>query len=252
MTKYSAPHFIRQTFFRIVVVAALALMFGDQPLALFAQSPANPPAMKIGVIGSGNIGGTVGGFWIKAGHQVLFSSRHPEELKPLIDGLGSLARAGTVTDALKFGDVMLIGVPYGAIPQLGKDYAKEFVGKFVIDATNAVLARDGEAGKEAREVGVGITTAKYLAGARIVRAFNTMGVRRLAANANRPGEPMAIPIASDDQDALKIAAKLVRDAGFEPVVIGSLERSKFFAQGGPLYGQEITAREMQERLKTFK
>jgi hypothetical protein len=181
-------------------------MFGTLPHALFAQSAANPLVTKIGVIGSGNIGGTVGGFWIKAGHQVLFSSRHPEELKPLIDGLGPLGRAGTVKDALTFGDVILIGVPYGAIPQLGKDYAKQFVGKLVIDASNAVLARDGEAGKEAREVGVGITTAKYLAGARIVRAFNTMGVRRLADNANRPGEPMAIPIASDDQDALKIAA----------------------------------------------
>ena len=252
MKKYSAPDFIRQTFFCSVVVVAVTLIFGAQTHALFAQSTANPTAMKIGVIGSGNIGGTVGGFWIKAGHQVLFSSRHPEELKPLIDGLGPLARAGTVKDALNFGDVILIGVPYGAIPQIGKDYAKEFVGKIVVDASNAVLARDGEPGKEAREVGVGITTAKYLAGARIVRAFNTMSFRRLASNANRPGEPMAIPIASDDQDALKIAGKLVRDAGFEPVVIGSLERSKIFAQGGPLYGQEITAREMQERLKTFK
>ena len=251
MKKYSAPDFIQQFFFCIVVVA-LTPIFGAPPHALFAQSTTNPSAMKIGVIGSGNIGGTVGGFWVKAGHQVMFSSRHPEELKPLIDDLGPLARAGTVMDAMTFGNVILIGVPYGAIPQIGKDFAGEFVGKIVIDASNAVLARDGEPGKEARAVGVGITTAKYLAGARIVRAFNTMGVRRLAANANRPGEPMAIPIASDDQEALRIAAKLVRDAGFEPVVIGSLERSKVFAQGGPLYGQEITAREMQERLKTFK
>jgi predicted dinucleotide-binding enzyme len=252
MTKCPSRKFIRQFFLHSVGIAALALMISTLPHALFAQATAQPPAMKIGVIGSGNIGGTVGGFWIKAGHQVLFSSRHPEELKPLIDGLGPSARAGTVTDALKFGDVIFIGVPYGAMPQLGKDYAKEFVGKIVIDATNAVLARDGEPGKEAREVGVGITSAKYLAGARIVRAFNTMSFRRLASNANRPGESMAIPIASDDKDALNIAAKLVRDAGFEPVVIGSLERSKFFAQGGPLYGQEISARELQERLKTFK
>lgn len=252
MTTWASRHFIRQTFFRIVGIAGLVLIFGPPPRALFAQSTANPSAIKIGVIGSGNLGGTVGGFWVKAGHQVLFSSRHPEELKPLIEGLGPLARAGPVTDALTFGDVVLIGVPYGAMAQLGKDYAKEFVGKIVIDATNAVLARDGEVGKEARAAGVGITTAKYLAGARIVRAFNTMSFRRLASNANRPGEPMAIPIASDDKDALNVAAKLVRDAGFEPVVVGSPERSKFFAQGGPLYGQEISAREMQERLKTFK
>ena len=62
-----------------------------------------------------------------------------------------------------------------------------------LDATNAVLARDGEVGKEAREVGVGITSAKYFAGARIVRVFNTMSFRRLASNANRSAERMAIP-----------------------------------------------------------
>jgi predicted dinucleotide-binding enzyme len=63
---------------------------------------------------------------------------------------------------------------------------------------------------------------------------------------------MAIPIAGDDPAAIKVATKLVRDAGFEPVLVGNLERSRLFAQGGPLYGQEITAKEMQERLKTFK
>jgi predicted dinucleotide-binding enzyme len=143
-------------------------------------------------------------------------------------------------------------VPYGVYGQIGRDYAKEFIGKIVLDAGNAVLARDGEIGKEAREVGVGITTAKYLAGARIVRALNIMGAGRLASNSHRPGEAMAIPIAGDDSEAIKVATKLVRDAGFDPVLVGNLERSRLFAQGGPLYGQEISAKEMQERLKTFK
>jgi hypothetical protein len=208
--------------------------------------------MKIGIIGSGNIGSTVGALWVKAGHPVLFSSRHPEKLKQLADGLGPLARAGTVREALTFGDVVLIAVPYGAYPQIGKDYAKEFAGKIVLDAGNAVLARDGEVGKEARQNGVGLTSAKYLAGARIVRAFNTLNFRRLESLANRAGGRIAIPIASDDQEALKMASSLVRNAGFDPVIIGSLERSKYFAQGGPLYGQEITAQQMRERLKTLQ
>jgi hypothetical protein len=63
---------------------------------------------------------------------------------------------------------------------------------------------------------------------------------------------MAIPIAGDDKDAIAMAARLVRDAGFDPVVIGSLESAKLFAQGGPLYGQQITANEMQSRLKTLR
>lgn len=237
---------------RTVGLAALLLSWAILPHSLLAQSTASVNAMKIGIIGSGNIGGTVGELWVKAGHQVMFSSRNPEQLKPLVDKLGPLARAGTVKEALTFGDAILMAVPYGAIPQIGRDNAAEFAGKIVLDATNAVLARDGEAGKEAREVGVGITSAKYLAGARIVRALNLMSFRRLASNANRAGERMAIPIGGDDPEALKVASKLVRDAGFDPVIVGSLERTKLFAQGGPLYGQEISARELEERLKTFK
>jgi predicted dinucleotide-binding enzyme len=106
-----------------------------------AQSVSNK--LKIGVIGSGNIGGTIGGLWVKAGHSVLFSSRHPEELKPLTDSLGPLAKAGTVGDALDFGDVILVAVPYKAIPELAKDYGPKFAGKIVIDPANAVARRDG-------------------------------------------------------------------------------------------------------------
>jgi hypothetical protein len=252
MTNYVHSNICRHAFLRIVAVAALFFACAPLPREGFAQTTTSAATMKIGIIGSGNIGSTVGTLWVKAGHQVLFSSRHPEELKPLIDGLGPLARAGAVREALTFGDVVFIGVPYGAYPQIGKDYAKEFVGKIVLDAGNAVLARDGEIAKEARENGIGITSAKYLAGARIVRAFNTMNFRRLASSASRTGERMAIPIAGDDQEAIAVASKLVRDAGFDPVLVGSLQHATIFAQGGPLYGQDISAREMQERLKTLK
>ena len=74
-------------------------------------------ALKIGVIGSGHIGSTVGSLWVKAGHPVLFSSRHPEELASLVQGLGVLAKAGTVAEAVAFGEVIFIAVPYGAYPQ---------------------------------------------------------------------------------------------------------------------------------------
>ena len=235
------------------VVGIIALVFALTTLPVFAygQPVTSSSPLKIGIIGSGNIGSTLGTFWAKAGHQVLFSSRNPENLKQLVDGLGPLARAGTVREALAFGDVVFIGVPYGAYPQLGKDYAKEFAGKIVIDAGNAVLKRDGEIGKEAREMGVALTSARLLAGARIVRAFNTINFRRLQNAANRPEGRIAIPMAGDDQEALRVASGLVRDAGFDPVILGSLQRSKVFEQGGPLYGAEISAQEMRERLKTI-
>jgi predicted dinucleotide-binding enzyme len=241
----------RQISLGLAAIAALFLGLCTLPQVAPGQSK-TAPGMKIGIIGSGNIGGTVGTLWVKAGHQVLFSSRNPENLKQLVDGLGSLARAGTVRAALTFGDAILIAVPYGAYPQIGKDYAQELAGKIVLDAGNAVLSRDGEISKEAREIGIGATSTKYLPKARIVRAFNTINYRIVAENAHRPGERMAIPVAGDDKEALATALRLIRDAGFDPVVIGSLEDAKLFAQGGPLYGQQITAKEMQARLKTLR
>ena len=240
----------QRNFYQALMIFIGMIALAAFPAAGLAQSAATTP-MKIGVIGSGNIGSAVGGLWVKAGHQVLFSSRHPENLKQLVDGIGPLARAGTVDDAFKFGEVMFIGVPYGAYPQLAKDYAKQWAGRIVLDAGNAVLARDGEIGKQAREAGVALTSAKLFAGARIVRAFNIMSSRKVTSFANRPEPRLAMPIAGDDPQALKIAARLVRDAGFDPVEVGSLQRSKLFEQGGPLYGAEMSAQEMRERLKTL-
>jgi predicted dinucleotide-binding enzyme len=154
-----------------------------------------------------------------------------------------------VRDAIAFGDVVLLSVPYGSMPEIAKDYAKDLAGKIVIDTGNAVLARDGEIAKEAREKGVGLTTQRLLPGARIVRAFNTLGVNRLRSNVNRPEGRIGIPMAGDDQEALKVASTLVREAGFDPAVLGGLNRSQLFEQTHPLYGQEISAQEMIERAK---
>jgi hypothetical protein len=120
---------------------AAALLASSMPGLAIAQPAAGK--LKIGVIGAGHIGSTIGGLWVKAGHSVLFSSRHPEELKSLTDSLGPLAKAGTVSDALEFGTVVLVAVPYKAIPELAKDYGPKFAGKIVIDPANAVARRHG-------------------------------------------------------------------------------------------------------------
>jgi predicted dinucleotide-binding enzyme len=190
---------------------------------------------------------------VKSGHPVMFSSRHPDELASLVQGLGSLAKSGTVGDAIEFGDVIFIAVPYAAYPQIGKDYGSKLAGKVVLDAGNAVERRDGsELTAEAKEEGIGITSAKYLPGARIVRAFNSMAYKYFASEANRAGDRMAIPIAGDDKDALAIASTLVHDAGFDPVVIGPLARAKEFAQGEPLYGVQLTAAQMRQKADALK
>ena len=214
-----------------------------------ALAQASGDKLRIGVIGSGHIGGTIGSLWVKAGHPVLFSSRHPEELKDLVAGLGSLARNGTVAEAVSFGDVIFVAVPYGALPQLGKDYADALRGKIALDACNAVAGRDGAAlAEEAERDGVGITSQKYLAGTRLVRAFNTLSYAIFAREANRPDPKLAIPIAGDDAEAVQVATQLVRDAGFEPVLVGKLADARKFQRGAAGYGQAVTAAELKQRL----
>ena len=204
--------------------------------------------MKIGVVGSGRLGGAVGALWVKAGHPVLFSSRHPEQLKDMVAELGPLARAGYPREAAEFGDAVLIAVPYGAVPQVGRDLAPILKGKVVLDACNAVASRDGAVVEEVKAHGIGITSQKYFPGARIVRAFNTLGSGVLKQEANRPEPRMAIPIASDDAEALRTASMLVRDAGFDAVVVGPLRRADDFAQGARGYGQRVTAPELKRIL----
>jgi predicted dinucleotide-binding enzyme len=200
------------------------------------------------VIGSGDVGATVGGLWVKNGRPVLFSSRHPEELADLVRRLGPLARAGSVADAIAFGDALLVAVPYKALPEIGRDYREALHGKIVLDACNAIAARDGAIADEVERDGIGVTSQKYLAGTRLVRAFNTMSYMILAREANRPGPRMAIPIAGDDAEAVRVAADLVRDAGFAPVVVGTLADARRFQRGGPGYGQSVTAAELRRVL----
>jgi len=213
-----------------------------------APARAQGSPSRIGVIGSGNIGGTVGGLWVKRGHPVLFSSRHPEELKAMVAKLGSLAQAGSVEQAVAFGEVLFIAVPYGAIPQIGRDYSAAMKGKVMLDACNAVSARDGAIADEVEQNGIGVTTQKYFPGVHVVRAFNTMSYAVFAREANRPDPKLAIPIAGDDPKAVQIAAALVRDAGFDPVPVGALADARRFQRGQPGYGQQVTAAELKQKL----
>ncbi len=235
----------RRGLLRLGLVSLLGAMLASR--RAFAQDTSGGKR-RIGVIGSGHIGGTVGGLWVKSGHPVLFSSRHPDQLKDLVARLGPLARYGTVAQAIEFGDALLVAVPYGALPQLGTDNASTLKGKIVLDACNAFAARDGAIADEAEKDGIGVTSQKYLAGTRLVRAFNTLSYMILAREANRPVPRLAIPIAGDDAEAVQVAAGLVRDAGFDPVIVGGLADARRFQHGAPGYGQAVTAADLKRTL----
>ena len=105
--------------------------------------------MKIGIVGAGMIGSTLAELWVAAGHDVRLASRHPEELRPLVERLGSRASAGTPLDAAAFGEVIMLTVPLKAIPDLARDLAPSLAGKVVLDTGNAYERRDGASAAQA-------------------------------------------------------------------------------------------------------
>jgi predicted dinucleotide-binding enzyme len=192
--------------------------------------------LKIGIIGSGNVGGALGGVWVKAGHDVMFSSRHIEHDRSLAKTLGAGASAGTPREAAAFGDVLIVSVPYSALPDIGKDLADLISGKVVIDTCNPFPQRDGEIATWAREKGAGLASAELLPGARVVRAFNAVGAARMASAHQEPGR-VGMPIAGDDSQAVKVASGLIREIGYEPVLIGGLAKGKYLMPGTALAGE---------------
>jgi predicted dinucleotide-binding enzyme len=230
--KISQGSLSRRHFIALAGSASVTLMAGHSSPALAADST----SARIGIIGSGKVGSAIGRTWVNRGHEVMFSSRNLENDKALATQLGAKARAGTPKQAASFGQVVLIAVPYGALPDLGKSLKSELNGKIVIDACNPFPGRDGEIATVARDKGAGLTSAELLPGARIVRAFNAIGAARMGSAHESPGK-VGMPIAGDDKEAIALASQLIRDVGYEPVLVGGLAMGRYLMPGTPLAGE---------------
>lgn len=234
---------------RTLLAAALALGLAA---ALPQRAGAQAQKLKIGVIGAGRIGGALAELWARAGHELVISSRHPEELKPLAARLterfNARVRVGTPAEAAAFGEVVLIAVPYGALPQVGRDHGAALRGKVVLETGNPYAGRDGPLADAARAKGTGVASAEYLPGVRLVRAFTSLPHSALLSETQRGGERLGVPLAADDAGALQVAERLVRDAGFEPVVVGGLSRARDFDVGTPAFGRALPAGELRQSL----
>jgi len=244
----------RRAVLYLIASAAAFAALAARPLVGLAQTGPAAQPLKIATIGAGREGSALGTLFVKAGHKVMFSSRNPEQLKDLVAGLGPLAQAGTVAEAIAFGEVVLLVVPYSAVPEIGKEYSSALAAKaLVIDVSNPNGARDGEdIIKWVNEQGgAGLATAKALPGAHIVRGFNAIGATQLATLAHRQGDPVGVPIAGDDQNALALASRLIEEIGFEPVTVGGLAMGKFLVPRTPLGGVH-TPEEIRQIAATLK
>ena len=202
---------------------------------------------NLGIIGSGNIGGTLGKHFAKAGHQVMFSSRHPEQLMDLAADAGENARAGSIEEAAAFGEVILLSIPFGKTPETRQKIGA-LEGKILIDTNNYYPNRDGGApGEEMAEKGLNETewTASYFSGASVVKAFNTIYYVTLGTRAFPDGERMAIPYAASNSDSKATIETLLDDIGFDAVWVGELSESEIMQPDKKLYTLELTAPELK-------
>jgi len=206
--------------------------------------------MKIGIIGSGNIGGTAARLFAKAGHEVAISnSRGPESLKSFVSSVGPNIRANPVEDAIKFGEVILLAIPWRRRQDL-LSVSKLFDGKIVIDAMNPYS-------ENFEVIDLGNSTSseevlKQIPNSRLVKAFNTIYYEHLRTKGN-PNAPIedrfTIFIAGDDSNAKATVSKLIEDIGFAPVDTGSLrEGGRKQQPGSPIYNNPMTANVAHTRL----
>jgi predicted dinucleotide-binding enzyme len=206
--------------------------------------------MKIAIIGSGRIGGLIGKLWAQAGHQVRFSSRHPDHLDELVAESGPNASRSSIEEALAFGEVFLISIPYGSLPAFGNQYGSELSRKTVMETGNPYPERDGDVARQVLDSGLGTGhwSARWLPGTRLVRAFNSVWDRTLAREAHRTPPQVGVSLAADDTNAMELVAGLVRDAGFDPVLVGPLSRAREFDVGTPVYNTNMSGPEVRRAL----
>jgi 8-hydroxy-5-deazaflavin:NADPH oxidoreductase len=197
--------------------------------------------MKIGLVGAGNIGGTLAILFTRAGHEVaLANSRGPQTLADTVAALGPAAHAATAADAAAFGELVVVAIPLKAYPALPP---APFAGKIVVDADNYYAQRDGHIAElDAKTATSTELLARHLSGARVLKAFNTINFAHLR-DRGQPDAPAAdryaIPVAGDDATAKAVLTGLIDQIGFTAVDTGPLAESWRQEPGAPVYGAEV-------------
>jgi hypothetical protein len=206
--------------------------------------------LRIGILGAGLLGGTLGRLWARRGHHVMFSSRHPERLAGLVADAGATAAGGTIVEAARFGDVVLLAVPYGELSGVLASVERQLDGKVVVDAANpGRLSPDGRLVNALPAGGppAGVLTARRLPRARVVRAFSHVAAESYPVRGRKMPMLLGVAVAGDDPSAKQVVERLTREIGFTPVDLGGLADSAPLDPGGALWAP-VTAGDLRARL----
>lgn len=203
--------------------------------------------MKIGIIGSGNIGATLARLFVTAGHEVAISNtRGPASLADLVQALGPQAQALDADGAAAFGTVVVEAIPFGRYQELP---AAALAGKIVVTASNYYPQRDGViafGGQAQSEL-----VAAHLPESRVVKAFNTIWYQHLQQQGDVTKDiedRRVVLLAGDDAAAKQVVADLIAQIGFGPLDLGSLHESMRQQPDTPIYNQDITVAEARALL----
>jgi 8-hydroxy-5-deazaflavin:NADPH oxidoreductase len=193
--------------------------------------------MRIGVVGAGRIGGNCATQFAKGGHEVKLSGRDPSKLEPLAAEIGDAASIGTPAEAAEFGEVVVFAVPWDGFDDAVAS-AGSLDGKIVIDTTNQYGSSEMPADAE---TGASFHAAR-VPGARYTKSFNTLTSTFQADAAFRPEVDRVVQwVCGDDEEAKKVVMRLIADAGYVPVDVGSSADAAVMEaprREGAVYGEE--------------
>ncbi len=211
---------------------------------------------KVAVIGLGNIGKTVAKNLVKGNRPVIIASREIEDAKALANQLGDLATSAETAEAIKEADIIVLSVWFNTIKELFEQYADEFQGKIIIDPSNPIAPDENGGFKKiiGEKESAGKLNAEILPkGAKLAKAFGTLGAVSLADTAFQTPEKLVLFYATDDNTIDKSVEQLIADSGFDALKVGGLDQSIRIEVFGDLHefgasGKPVTVAEAKAKL----
>jgi 8-hydroxy-5-deazaflavin:NADPH oxidoreductase len=194
--------------------------------------------MKIGILGTGNVGTTLGKTWARQGHEVIFGVRDPnaDKVKTLLSELGNNASAAIISTTASLAEVVALTVPWEAVPEVLQQTG-DLDRKICLDCTNPLVANQLHQTATLATSG-GEQVAAWLPKARVVKIFNTVGWE-IMANPQYGNETATMFYAGDDAEAKAIAAQLARDVGFDPIDAGGLSSAVYLESLAGFWGELV-------------